>query len=1208
MSVIGYLRSIIVILLCVATLGLAAQEHHAQPGMGEGKFNYTSFTARVADKSPQVLAANAGHEQDPELGVLYRYAPCTNCYEALGKRTEFTKTFINKDTPSLVYTQTSTAPMHYRDSIGVWRSVSKDLYPTGHGVYAAYAQEVPVAIATLGTEGVTLGKAGNAIRYNNNLHLLYEDSTGHTTDLGAASWNNYTAGDDGVYVTDAWPGIDIELRTNRGAVKTNFWINRAMPAYATGKLLVREHMQLDNGLSLYANGQNRYTGVLEVRNRQDEKQYVISAATAFERDSAEHTLRNLEYYLGADNTVDIALPGDFLNRPASAYPVIIDPLVAAATSVSVAGSTYSPGWTTGCSILNPATVPPDITISDVQFTFEYLASGGALMANGSMDFFVGACRNPWLAGYYWYCLLFTPGTCGGANISLISDLVPCIPTVNCSAYDLNVTMNFYQNYATAPPCSNLYITATMPLTITVVGRVLNVTIAPTPAAICPGTTVSLISNTVYGTPPYSYSWSPGGATTSSISVTPAATTSYSVFVTDACGTLDTAVRDITVYPPATISGNTALCLGTTSVLYAATPGGTWVSSDTTIATIAATGEVTGIATGTATITYTTANGCTDTAVISIVSTPSAISGTTTLCTGFSASLTNSVPGGTWSSANPAIVTISSSGVITALTGGTSIITYAMSPSCYSIVNVTSFTTPAITLGAVTNPTTCISQDGSIVLEGLSPGNVFTVDYLFNGVPMSTTVSANAAGQLIISGLGGGIVNNIIATAMGGCISNPIPGPVALTLPPPPDAPVLGSNSPICAGEVLSLTATCATPGVTYSWNGPGGFTSALQNPVISPASATNAGAYSATTEVNGCISSPAYVVVVVHPIPNIVNISSTDPTACHVPDGTVTLSGLAPGVSYTIGYQYQSVAATPVTLAANAAGNVIVTGLAAGTYTNFTASSFGCLSAPFGSVVLADPGAPPPPQLSTNAPVCEGIPLRLLATDSMDNVTFTWTGPLGFTANIANPVIYNTTIANSGTYTAVATNGICDIAATIDVVIHPGVTLTNVTPDQAIVYGISIRLEASGAAYYMWAPYDGSLSDPNIRNPIARPTETTTYVVTGMNIYGCSDTAHVTITVTYTDTVLIPTAFTPNGDGHNDIFRIRNIKDSKLVSFDIFNRWGQVVFSNSWDVNKGWDGTYNGQPADMGVYYYLVIIARPNGDNVIYKGEVTLIR
>ena len=88
----------------------------------------------------------------------------------------------------------------------------------------------------------------------------------------------------------------------------------------------------------------------------------------------------------------------------------------------------------------------------------------------------------------------------------------------------------------------------------------------------------------------------------------------------------------------------------------------------------------------------------------------------------------------------------------------------------------------------------------------------------------------------------------------------------------------------------------------------------------------------------------------------------------------------------------------------------------------------------------------------------------------------------------------------------------------------------------------------------------------------------------------------------------MPNTFTPNGDGLNDIFKIENIKFDKLVEFSVFNRWGQMVYHNNSDATKGWDGTFNGQQCDMGVYNYSIILAEPSGKNKYFKGTVSLVR
>ncbi|MDF2450037.1 MAG: hypothetical protein K0R26_2541 [Bacteroidota bacterium] len=92
-----------------------------------------------------------------------------------------------------------------------------------------------------------------------------------------------------------------------------------------------------------------------------------------------------------------------------------------------------------------------------------------------------------------------------------------------------------------------------------------------------------------------------------------------------------------------------------------------------------------------------------------------------------------------------------------------------------------------------------------------------------------------------------------------------------------------------------------------------------------------------------------------------------------------------------------------------------------------------------------------------------------------------------------------------------------------------------------------------------------------------------------------------------TKEVLFPTAFTPNGDGRNDMFEALGIRNVKSMTLQIWNRWGEQVFSSS-DATKGWDGNFKGTPAQTGVYAYLVNYVKGDGEEKIIKGNVTLIR
>jgi len=162
------------------------------------------------------------------------------------------------------------------------------------------------------------------------------------------------------------------------------------------------------------------------------------------------------------------------------------------------------------------------------------------------------------------------------------------------------------------------------------------------------------------------------------------------------------------------------------------------------------------------------------------------------------------------------------------------------------------------------------------------------------------------------------------------------------------------------------------------------------------------------------------------------------------------------------------------------------------------------------------------------------------------------------------------------------------------------------TADTLITIGQSVPLYVQGALHYTWSP-SGSVSDPNAPMTIATPTVTTTYVATGYDQFNCASSDTVQVAVNYHTNLLLPSAFTPDGDGRNDVFRVVNANVQRLLEFRVFNRWGQEVFSTT-DIRKGWDGTWGGEAQPMGVYQYLIRVGYADQTIETYKGDVTLIR
>ncbi len=248
--------------------------------------------------------------------------------------------------------------------------------------------------------------------------------------------------------------------------------------------------------------------------------------------------------------------------------------------------------------------------------------------------------------------------------------------------------------------------------------------------------------------------------------------------------------------------------------------------------------------------------------------------------------------------------------------------------------------------------------------------------------------------------------------------------------------------------------------------------------------------------------------------------------------------------------------------------------------------------------------------VTSNSPVCVGQTIQLTASNASatSSPQYRWTGPNGFTSALQKPTIYDAQLYMSGVYKVIAFDSVCSDSANTKVIVYPTVVLRNVTQNQTITDGSTVQLNAEGATFYYWTPSDGSIDNPNINNPLATPHQNTTYTVIGGDVWGCKDTATVDINVINSEQLHIPGAFTPNGDGMNDIFRIGNLGNQRLVSFDVYNRWGERIYENNWDKTQGWDGTWRGTPQDAGTYNFMIVVGTSSGENRVYKGTVTLVR
>ncbi|MBN8856384.1 MAG: hypothetical protein BGO55_17875 [Sphingobacteriales bacterium 50-39] len=238
--------------------------------------------------------------------------------------------------------------------------------------------------------------------------------------------------------------------------------------------------------------------------------------------------------------------------------------------------------------------------------------------------------------------------------------------------------------------------------------------------------------------------------------------------------------------------------------------------------------------------------------------------------------------------------------------------------------------------------------------------------------------------------------------------------------------------------------------------------------------------------------------------------------------------------------------------------------------------------------------------------LCEGDSTVIKATSN--GTVFVWQPATG----LNDPTLLQPTASPGATitYLLTARNGICQQTVSVNVVVHPTPVLS-AGQDTSILAGQSFTLHAedinnSGFNSWQWRPPDG-LDNPASQDPAAHPEKSTVYTVTGTTDGGCTATAGVSIKVFSTANIYVPNAFTPNGDGHNDVLRAIPIGIREFGYFAIWNRWGQRVFYTT-DAGIGWDGTVGGRPGEPGAFVWKVSGIDYKGDPVQQGGTVILIR
>ncbi|MFN0081850.1 MAG: gliding motility-associated C-terminal domain-containing protein [Ferruginibacter sp.] len=461
---------------------------------------------------------------------------------------------------------------------------------------------------------------------------------------------------------------------------------------------------------------------------------------------------------------------------------------------------------------------------------------------------------------------------------------------------------------------------------------------------------------------------------------------------------------------------------------------------------------------------------------------------------------------------------------------------------------------------------------------------------------------------VVSSAVAGTMTYYVSQTSGNCESPR--AAVTINITATPAAPTVSSIINFCPNQTVGLLSDSVT-GTNLLWyanatGGSGSNISPIINTTIFPATYTFFVSQSSSATNGNCEGPRAQITVNVDNFLN-VNIKS-DTTIC---EGiavrffpTVTPAGAL--------YQWRSLNEPNSTIDNTSILNATVRPLNNSEYV---------LRATFGGCVREDSvriNVKTKPVVNINAsPTAICISDSALLTGIVTRVTtpgiisaYKWTPTVGIRYDTALQ-----TYAYPGTstvYTLTATTTVadygCDFVSTgtVNVIVQPSV-FADAGRDTIAVKGSPHQLQASGAAFYEWSSPTATINNPFTKNPFTVLNDDAVFYLKATDAIGCVGTDTVFVKVLNGPAYYVPNAFTPNGDGQNDIFRAIPAGLANTTYFRVFNRYGVVMFETN-QYLKGWDGTFNGKPQLAGVYVWMIAGTDKNFKKIALNGTVNLIR
>lgn len=578
----------------------------------------------------------------------------------------------------------------------------------------------------------------------------------------------------------------------------------------------------------------------------------------------------------------------------------------------------------------------------------------------------------------------------------------------------------------------------------------------------------------------SYTWYPGGATTSSITVSPGSSITYTCIAGGVCGFKQTLTKQVIVNPLPNLlinSGSAISTCGTQTITLSGSGANTytWNTGPITNTLSVAPSSNTSY-----TLSGTDAQGCVNSIVTTVTVNPvpstTISASSSTICSGSNATLT---AGGantyTWNTGSTnTVITVSPASATNYTVTGTN--TFGCTKT--STINIGVKSLPTIN---TTSTTICSGASGTLTASG-------GVSYVWsNGsTNSSTAVSPTTTTNYTVVGTG---TNSCTDTKTTQVVVNSLP--------------VISVNSGTACSNVTSILTVSGAN--TYTWSTGATGTSSI---AVTPTVNTNY-TVTGTAATTGCTNT-AVSNITVFTIPALTSTPSLSPSNCSPapPSGSITNVTISGTPTFT--YSWTNGSGTQVGTTAN------LNTQPAGTYNLQVTDGKGCINS-FGPYSIINPGAPAAPTASATATsLCVGGTINLFASSGAASPTYSWSGPAGFSTSTQNPTILSATNLMSGIYSVFATSAGCSGPATnVSITVNPNPSPTANSSSPSYCAGSTISLLASsGGTNYVWSGPGGFTS--NLQNPTIASSGTVAsgvYNLTVTSAAGCTGSTSTSVTV-----------------------------------------------------------------------------------------------